>query len=58
MHNYNKNNPDWIERQLAHGPQDKVRAAYNHADFLVDRRIMMQSWADYLEGLGRANCSF
>ena len=27
-------NRDWIERQLAHGPQDKVRAAYLHTDFL------------------------
>ncbi len=43
-------NRDWIERQLAHGPQDKVRAAYNHSEFLDGRRGMMQDWADFLSG--------
>lgn len=43
-------NRDWIERQLAHGEKDKIRAAYNHTDFLADRRKMMQAWADYLFG--------
>lgn len=38
-----------IERQLAHGERDKVRAAYNHAQYLPERRKMMQWWADYLE---------
>lgn len=42
-------NPDWIERQLAHCPRNKVRSAYNHAEFLEDRRRMMQDWADYLD---------
>lgn len=42
-------NRDWIERQLAHGAQDTVRAAYNHADFLDGRRKMMQFWANYLD---------
>lgn len=41
--------PDVIERQLAHGDRDKVRAAYNHAQYLPERRKMMQWWADYLE---------
>ena len=41
-------NRDWIERQLAHGEKDKIRAAYNFSDFLNDRRRMMQDWADYL----------
>ncbi len=40
---------DAIERQLAHGERDKVRGAYNYAEFLVDRREMMQWWADYLD---------
>jgi integrase len=40
---------DVIERQLAHGERDKVRAAYNHAQYLPDRREMMQWWADYLD---------
>lgn len=42
--------PDVIERQLAHGERNKVRAAYNHAQYLPERRKMMQWWADYLAG--------
>ena len=42
---------DLIERQLAHGEQDEVRAAYNYAEYLPERRKMMQDWADYLDGL-------
>jgi integrase len=44
-------NPDAIERQLAHMPRDKVRAAYNYAEHLAERRRMMQAWADYLDEL-------
>ncbi len=40
--------PDVIERQLAHGERDKVRASYNHAVYLPERRKMMQEWADFL----------
>jgi integrase len=43
--------PDAIERQLAHGPRDKVRGAYNYAEHLRERRKMMQAWADYLDEL-------
>ncbi|MDR1109626.1 MAG: hypothetical protein LBP92_02755 [Deltaproteobacteria bacterium] len=43
--------PDWIERQLAHSEENGVRAAYNHAEYLPERRKMMQDWADYLDGL-------
>jgi integrase len=43
--------PDWIERQLAHDERNKVRAAYNHAMHLPERRQMMQHWADYLDSL-------
>jgi len=43
--------PDWIERQLAHDERKKVRAAYNHAQYLPERRRMMQQWADYLDNL-------
>lgn len=43
--------PDAIERQLAHAPRDKVRAAYNRAQYLEERRRMMQSWSDYLDSL-------
>lgn len=41
-------NSDAIERQLAHGERDEVRAAYNYAKYLPERRKMMQAWADYL----------
>jgi integrase len=40
---------DVIERQLAHSERNSVRAAYNHAQYLPERRKMMQWWADYLE---------
>ena len=43
--------PDVIERQLAHLDANKVRAAYNHAEYLAERREMMQAWEDWLEGL-------
>jgi integrase len=43
--------PDWIERQLAHAERNKVRAAYNYAQHMTERRKMMQAWADYLDGL-------
>ncbi|MGQ0622507.1 MAG: tyrosine-type recombinase/integrase [Panacagrimonas sp.] len=42
---------DAIERQLAHGERDAVRAAYNYAEHLPERRKMMQAWADYLDAL-------
>jgi integrase len=44
-------NKDWIERQLAHGDNDEIRATYNHAHYLEQRRGMMQWWADHLEQL-------
>jgi integrase len=43
--------PDLIELQLAHKPRDRVRAAYNRAERLEERRQMMQTWADYLDRL-------
>jgi integrase len=43
--------PDWIEAQLAHGSRDSVRASYNHARYLPQRREMMQAWADFIDGL-------
>lgn len=43
--------PDVIERQLAHAERNKVRAAYNRAQYMAERRTMMQAWADYLDGL-------
>ena len=46
-------NRDAIERQLAHAERDGVRAAYNYAEYLPERKRMMQSWADYLGGLAK-----
>jgi integrase len=43
--------PDVIELQLAHAERNKVRAAYNRAQRLEERRRMIQAWADYLDGL-------
>jgi integrase len=43
--------PDAIERQLAHGERDSVRAAYNRAQYLPERTKMLQWWADYLDSL-------
>lgn len=44
-------NRDAIERQLAHAERNSVRAAYNYAEFLPERKKMMQAWADYLDNL-------
>jgi integrase len=46
--NENGFNKDAIERQLAHAPDDKVRAAYNRAAFLPERRRMLQAFATWL----------
>ena len=43
--------PDVIELQLAHAERNEVRAAYNRASRMADRRNMIQAWADYLDGL-------
>jgi integrase len=43
--------PDVIELQLAHKERNKVRAAYNRASRMAERRAMMQTWADYLDEL-------
>ncbi|MDR1776210.1 MAG: tyrosine-type recombinase/integrase [Desulfovibrio sp.] len=44
-------NPDVIERQLAHVPHQYVRGIYNRAEYLPERRKMMQDWSDYLTAL-------
>ena len=41
-------NPDAVERQLAHVEEDRIRAAYNRADYMEERREMMQWYSDYL----------
>jgi integrase len=47
-------NSDYIEAQLAHIEPNKVKAAYNHAQYLDQRRRMMQEWADHLDSLRSA----
>jgi len=44
-------NEDWIEAQLSHASSSKVRKTYNHAEYVEQRRGMMQDWADYLDAL-------
>jgi integrase len=48
-------NRDAIERQLAHAERDSIRAAYNYAEHLPERKKMMQAWANYLDSLARSN---
>jgi len=40
-----------IEVQLAHADRNKIRGVYNRAEYLEDRKRMMQAWSDYLDGL-------
>jgi len=47
---------DAIERQLAHKASGPLRGAYDRAQFLVERKKMMQAWADYLDRL-REGCN-
>lgn len=47
---------DVIERQLAHMETNKTRAAYNHADYLDQRKKMMQAWADELDRIVNEDC--
>ncbi|OIP16888.1 MAG: integrase [Betaproteobacteria bacterium CG2_30_59_46] len=44
-------NPDVIERQLAHCERNEIRGAYNRAEYLPERKRMMQHWADYLDSI-------
>ena len=45
---------DAIEKQLAHNPRNKIRGIYNRAEYMPERRKMMQEWADYLDELQRS----
>ena len=42
---------DVIEKQLAHNPREKIRGIYNRAEYMPERRRMMQEWSDYLDKL-------
>lgn len=40
-----------VDRQLAHAPRNQVDKAYDRAQFLDERKVMMQDWADYIDKL-------
>lgn len=48
--------PDIIEHQLAHTVRDPNGRAYNRTAHLIERKKMMQDWADYLDRLKMENC--
>ena len=39
----------WVDAQLSHVDPNKVSATYNHAEYVEQRRRMMQDWADRLD---------
>jgi len=43
--------PEVIEHQLAHAVPDNLGGAYNRTKFIKDRKLMMQTWSDYLDQL-------
>ena len=44
---------DYIERQLAHAERDKTRASYNRAEYLSERKEMMQAWANMIDDMAK-----
>jgi integrase len=53
LHESGKFNSAAIEAQLAHADKDKIRATYNKAIYLPERRKMMQWWSDYVMKQGK-----
>jgi integrase len=49
---------DWVEMQLAHGDDDEVRSAYNAAQYLAPRKVMLQDWANLVETMKIGDDSF
>ncbi|NIB39076.1 tyrosine-type recombinase/integrase [Pseudomaricurvus alkylphenolicus] len=49
--------PDVIEAALAHVDSNEVRAAYNRADYLERRRVMMDWWSEHIEQAATGNMS-
>ena len=43
--------PEVIEAALAHVDKDQVRSAYNRADYIERRRVMMNWWSEYIENV-------
>ncbi|MDF2783940.1 MAG: phage integrase family protein [Pantoea eucrina] len=48
-------NSAWIELQLAHVDKNTIRGTYNHAQYLEQRREMLQWYGDYVDSLGKIN---
>ena len=46
---------DLIERQLAHAERNMVRASYNQAEYLPERKQMMQAWADLIDEMAKGD---
>lgn len=44
-------NADWIERALSHKDKNRIRRTYNKAEYLEQRKEMLQAWGDYIETL-------
>jgi integrase len=51
LHEILQFSPDAIEAQLSHAVPDRLGRAYNRTTHLSERKEMMQTWADYLDGL-------
>lgn len=47
--------PDVIERQLAHRERNRVRASYNQASYMAERKKMMQDWSNFLDALKKGD---
>jgi len=39
----------WVDSQLSHADPNRISATYNHAEYVEQRRVMMQDWADRLD---------
>ena len=52
--NEHGHNRDHIEKQLAHAPKNKMRSTYNHAEYMPQRKKMMQWYADHLDELRKS----
>ena len=39
----------WVDAQLSHADPNRISATYNHAEYVEQRRVMMQDWADRLD---------
>lgn len=48
-------NPDAVEMQLAHSPENKIRAIYNRAKYLPERAALLQAWADWFESCSKVD---